>query len=753
VSRRRAAGAAPDARAPEQPQDDHSTLLRQQTVLARFGELALRSDELDEILTEACHLVGEAMGTDLVKVLELQGDGETLRVRAGVGREPGVVGVVTAGLLENTSEAYALKTGEPMISPDIATEARFSYPPCLTENGVRAVANVVVIGGKGRPPFGVLQIDSRTSRQFTGSDTAFLCSYANLLAAAVDRLRVLAEVRDGKNRLQFALEAGDLGSWQFDLGGGGVTCTPRHDRIFGYAGPPPAWSYDLFLDHVLADDRAHVADTFRSAVATGTEWHIECRIRRAGDNAVRWIEVRGRLAGAQDGGAPTYLLGILADVTARKASEATMQQSNGVLEAKVAERTRELVEANGLLRAEADERGRVEEELRQSQKMEAVGQLTGGIAHDFNNLLGAISGSLELMRSRAAEGRMAEFMRYQEIALASVNRAATLTHRLLAFSRQQTLDPRPISVGRLVTGLEELFRRTVGPSVRVETRLAGGLWSALCDPHQLENALLNLVINARDAMPAGGSLVIKGVNAAGPGSGGASGQAYPASVPPGDWLSLTVTDTGAGVSPTVAARVFDPFFTTMPLGQGTGLGLSMVYGFIKQSGGHVHLCSEEGQGTTLTILLPRHLGDADEAAVADATVGPAKAPPNAVVLVVEDDPNLRMVLADVLVDLSYDVLQAADGFGGLRVVQSAACVDMLLTDVGLPGGMNGRQLADAARQHRPGLKVLFVTGYAETAAVGDGHLDAGMQTMTKPFTLHALADKVHGVLTADMAGL
>ena len=532
-----------------------------------------------------------------------------------------------------------------------------------------------------------------------------------------------------------------------------MTCTPRHYRIFGYAGPPPAWSYDLFLGHVLADDRAHVADTFRSAVATGTEWHVECRIQRAGDNAVRWIEVRGRLAGVQDDSAPTYLLGILAEVTARKASEATMRQSNGVLEARVAERTRELVEANGLLRAEADERGRVEEELRQSQKMEAVGQLTGGIAHDFNNLLGAISGSLELMRSRAAEGRMTEFAHYQENALASVNRAAALTHRLLAFSRRQTLDPKPTSVGRLVTGLEELFRRTVGPSVRVETQLTGSLWPALCDPHQLEHALLNLVINARDAMPDGGSLVIEGANAAGPSSNGALGQAHPVGVPPGDWMSLAVTDTGVGMSPAVAARVFEPFFTTKPLGQGTGLGLSMVQGFIKQSGGHVHLCSEEGQGTTLTILLPRYLGDPDEAAVVDAAVGPAKAPPNAVVLVVEDEPDLRMVLADVLTDLGYGVLQATDGLNGLRTVQSAARIDMLLTDVGLPGGMNGRQLADAARQHRPGLKVLFVTGYADTAAVGNGHLDADMQAMTKPFTLRALADRVLEVITANTAGL
>jgi len=478
--------------------------LRQHATLARFGELALKSDNLDEILTEACRLVGEALGTDLAKVMELQANGQTLFVRAGVGWKPGVVGEATLLAADNTSEGHALRTGEPMISPDINQETRFSYPPFLTDNGVRAVANVLIVGGKNRPPFGILQIDSRTPRQFTDEDTAFLRGYANLLASAVDRLRVIGEVRHEQARLGLALEAGALGSWDLDLLSGAVTRTPRHDQIFGYPGLQPTWSYDIFLDHVLPKDRKRVAGAFSRAVNSGSEWHFECRIQRAGDGEFRWIEARGRSDAGQDGRS-THLLGIVADITERKLAEAALLRSNELLEARVAERTRELTEANARQQAEAEEHQRVEDALRQSQKMEAVGQLTGRLAHDFNNLLQGISGSLELVRLRAAQGRAAEFSRYLEAAMASVGRATTLIHRLLAFSRRQTLDPRPTDTNGLVGGMVDLFRRTVGPAIEVETSLEGKLWPTLCDPHQLESALLNLVINARDAMPRAGS--------------------------------------------------------------------------------------------------------------------------------------------------------------------------------------------------------------------------------------------------------
>jgi len=733
---------------------DHQRLLRHETTLAKFGELALKSDDLDEILTEACRLVGEALGTDLAKVMEVQADGETLSVRAGVGWKPGVVGEMIIKLMDHTSEGQAFKTGEPVISPDIDQETRFQYPAFLTDNGVKAVANVLIIGGKDKPPFGILQIDSRTPREFTDDDTAFLRSYANLLAAAVDRLRVIGAVRNGEARLRLALEGGMLGSWDFDLASGNATRTPRYDQIFGYPGPPPPWSYGTFLDHVLPEDREHVGSTFRHAVDTRAEWHFECRIRRASDGEVRWIEARGQPEGGHGNHPPTHLLGIVADITERKDAEEALQRYNEMLEVNVAERTHELTmanakltEANARLEAEAENRERVEETLRQSQKMEAVGQLTGGIAHDFNNLLQGITGSLELVRIRATQGRTAEFDRYIETAMGSANRAATLTHRLLAFSRRQTLDPKPTDTNALIDGMADLFRRTVGPGIQLETSFVAEPWPTLCDPNQLESALLNLVVNARDAMPDGGHLLIETSNTALLDRRGAPKDWPPQDVPPGDYVALSVVDTGTGMTPEVIARAFDPFFTTKPLGQGTGLGLSMVYGFVQQSGGHVRLRSEVGQGTTVAIYLPRHLGAGVEVMEHDTISTLPTGMVGDVVLMVEDEPGVRMVVRDVLSDLGYTVLEAENGRAGLNIIASGVRIDLLLTDVGLPGGMNGRQLADAARQRRPELKVLFITGYADSVvAVGNGQMEPGMEVMTKPFALETLATRIQNII-------
>ena len=732
---------------------DRLRLLQQQSILVKFGELALRSNDRDEILTEACHLIGQALGTELAKVMELQEDGETLLVRAGAGWKPGVVGQVRVKIVDQTSESHAFKTGESVISPDIDLETRFTYPAFLTDHGVKAVANVLIIGGKDRVPFGILQIDSRTPRAFTEDDIAFLRSYANLLAAAMDRLRVFGEVRNGEARLRLALEAGELGSWDFDLAGDTVTRTPRHDQIFGYPDLLPAWNAKVLLDHVIPEDREHVARAFRQAVETGMELHVECRIRRASDGRVRWIEVDGRPYGGLGNTPPTRLLGIVADITERKNAEAALLRYNEALEARVAERTRELTErthqlteANARLEAEAEEREQVEEALRQSQKMEAVGQLTGGLAHDFNNLLQGISGSLELIRIRADQGRTAEFRRYIEVAMASASRAAALTHRLLAFSRRQTLDPKPTDMNRLIGGMEELFRRTVGPDIQVQTSFAEAPWPTLCDPHQLESALLNLVINARDAMPDGGHLLIETTNTALPDRREVPKERPARDAPPGEYVCLSVVDSGTGMTPNVIARAFDPFFTTKPLGQGTGLGLSMVYGFVQQSGGHVRLRSEEGQGTTVAIYLPRHLEVGDGAGAGDAATNLPAVATSGVVLLVEDEPDVRMVVRDILEDLGYTVLEAEDGRAGLHIANSGVRIDLLLTDVGLPGGMNGRQLADAARQRRPDLKVLFITGYADSVAVGNGRMEQGMQVMTKPFVLETLAAKVQSII-------
>jgi len=382
-----------------------------------------------------------------------------------------------------------------------------------------------------------------------------------------------------------------------------------------------------------------------------------------------------------------------------------------------------------------------EQALRQSQKMEAVGQLTGGLAHDFNNLLAGISGSLELMQTRVAQGRINDLERYIMAAQGASKRAAALTHRLLAFTRQQTLDPKPTDVNRLVAGMEELVRRTVGPSVGLEVVGAAGLWPVLVDPNQLENALLNLCINARDAMPDGGRLTIETGN-----KWLDDRAARSRDLPAGQYVSLCVSDTGTGMTPEVARRAFDPFFTTKPIGMGTGLGLSMIYGFVQQSGGQARIYSEPGQGAMVCLYLPRHHGEATSDGIASELSEAPRAQQGETVLVVDDEPTVRMLVAEVLQDLGYTAIEAADGQAGLKVLRSDVHLDLLVTDVGLPGGMNGRQVADVARVARPGLKVLFITGYAENAVLSHGHLDPGMHVLTKPFALETLASRIKDLI-------
>ena len=410
----------------------------------------------------------------------------------------------------------------------------------------------------------------------------------------------------------------------------------------------------------------------------------------------------------------------------RRRAEQDLRRLAASLEAQVVARTQELMET--------------EAALRQSQKMEAVGQLTGGIAHDFNNLLMGILGSLELLKARVAQGRLSDVDRYATAAYGAATRAAALTHRLLAFSRQQNLEPKVVNINRLIRDMEELVCRTMGPAIAVEVVGSAGLWATRIDPNQLENALLNLCINARDAMPDSGKLTIETGN-----QWLDDRAARGRDLPPGQYVSLSVSDTGSGMAPTIVAKAFDPFFTTKPIGQGTGLGLSMVQGFARQSGGQVRIYSEPGQGTTIRLYLPR---DADEIHEAPAHLPEVPFVTNGeTVLVVDDEPTLRMLVTDVLEEYGYATLEAETALAGLDMMRSATRIDLLLSDIGLPGGMSGRQLADAARALRPGLKVLFITGYAENAVLSHGHLGPGMHVMTKPFAMQALAVRIKELLS------
>ncbi|WNJ82723.1 ATP-binding protein [Pseudomonas canadensis] len=409
-------------------------------------------------------------------------------------------------------------------------------------------------------------------------------------------------------------------------------------------------------------------------------------------------------------------------------SELRLQRTLETLEQQVEERTAQLRHN--------------EDALRQSQKMEAVGQLTGGIAHDFNNMLTGIIGSLELLRRRVSRGKLDDLDGLIDLGVTSANRAAGLTHRLLAFSRRQSLDSKPVEINQLVTSMGELLQRSINESIALDMRLTGHLWTAEADPNQLESALLNLVINARDAMPNGGSLTVETTNRH---LDNVFTAAY-GTLEPGDYVELSVSDTGCGIPESVMGRVFDPFFTTKPIGQGTGLGLSMIYGFARQSHGHVIIHSEVGKGTTVSLFLPRFIGEIVADVAADAALLPF-ANAGETVLIVEDDPAVRVLVSAVLKELGYGFVEAVDANTAVPIIESDQRIDLMISDVGLPG-MNGRQLAEIGRQIRPDLKVLFITGYAEHAAVRGGFLDPGMQLITKPFTFDLLTAKVREMIRA-----
>jgi len=546
-----------------------------------------------------------------------------------------------------------------------------------------------------------------------------------------------AIARTNAERVQLALAAGAIiGTWHWDLLTDRFTVDEAFARAFGL---DPALGREgiplaQIISTVHSDDRAALTEAIDEAIARGGPYAHQYRTRRA-DGRYYWLEANGRVDKAPDGTALMFP-GVLIDVEKRRADEAErarvteeLRKLNETLEQRVADGTAELI--------------RAEEALRQSQKMEAVGQLTGGLAHDFNNLLAGISGSLELMQTRMQQGRLNDVERYIAAAQGAAKRAAALTHRLLAFSRRQTLDPKPTNVNRLIDGMQDMIQRTVGPSITVEAVGAGGLWPVLVDPSQLENSLLNLCINSRDAMPDGGRITIETAN-----RWLDERAAKKQDLPEGQYLSLCVTDTGTGMPPEVIARVFEPFYTTKPIGEGTGLGLSMIYGFAKQSGGQVRIYSEVGKGTTVFIYLPRHYGQIeDEGPSTESRLLP-RSEQGETVLVVDDEPTVRMLITDILEELGFTAIEAGDSAAGLKILQSDVRIDLLVTDVGLPGGMNGRQMADAGRVSRPDLKVLFITGYAENAAVGNGQLAPGMAVLTKPFPMETMAARIRSMIEA-----
>jgi PAS domain S-box-containing protein len=477
-----------------------------------------------------------------------------------------------------------------------------------------------------------------------------------------------------------------------------------------------------WLAFVHPDDLASVLATWEQALRTGEPYQMEFRLRRA-DGVYRWHLARAVPLDWKTGRGGRWI-GTNTDIEDQKATLRALADVNALLEERVAQRTQELRAA--------------EQSIRQLQKIEAVGKLTGGIAHDFNNILTGITGSLELIQRRLDTGHSDGIDRYMTLALSAAQRAAGLTQRLLAFARQQSLDIKRQDINALITSMEDMLHRTLGESIRLQTRKQSDLWPALTDANQFENALLNLVINARDAMPDGGSLTVETTNIQLDARMAAAGN-----MAPGEYIVVAVSDTGEGMPPDVIEKAFDPFFTTKPVGAGTGLGLSMIYGFAQQSGGNVRIYSEVGNGTTVRLFLRRDTGEAIVESEAPPT--PILAGRGETVLVVEDDPAVRLLVGEVLDELGYRKFEAANAMEALPVLHSARSIDLMVTDVGLPH-INGRQLAEIARARRPDLKVLFVTGYAAHASVRRGVLEAGMDVMTKPFALDALATKIREML-------
>ncbi len=533
----------------------------------------------------------------------------------------------------------------------------------------------------------------------------------------------MEDLLESEQRLQHALKAGRLGSWQLEAEYLELDCSAISKTHFGRDELEP-FNYHQWLESVYPQDQPRMQSALQRSLDTGEDFVIEVR-NVWSDGSLHWVDLCARAIRARNGRV-SLLAGVTSDITERKLAETQLRRLNETLEQQVEERTSQLRHN--------------EEVLRQSQKMEAVGQLTGGIAHDFNNMLTGIIGSLELLRRRLARGRTEDLDSLIDLGVTSANRAAALTHRLLAFSRRQSLDSKPVEMNELVDSMGELLHRSVNESIRLDMCLDPQLWTAEADPNQLESALLNLVLNARDAMPNGGMLMIETFNRK---LDRNFTDAYE-NLLPGDYVVLSVTDTGCGMPENIISRAFDPFFTTKPIGQGTGLGLSMIYGFTKQSRGHVSIESQVDHGTTVQLFLPRFHGDRDKDEPGINTCA-VEARHGETVLIVEDDPAVRALVSEVLSELGYAYLEASDAVGAVPILESAQRIDLMISDVGLPG-MNGRQLADIGRQIRPDLKVLFITGYAENAGVRAGFLDTGMQMITKPFAFDHLTAKVREMI-------
>lgn len=570
---------------------------------------------------------------------------------------------------------------------------------------------------------------------FLVTSILLVISATSLRTAVIRRVASLRDLEESERRFRAVADAMPQLVWSARPDG---TYDYYNRRCVEFAGGPPDEEGGSWKNMLHPDDRAHAKSAWGRALKSGGLYETELRFRGA-DGEYYWFLARAVPVRNADGEIERWF-GSSTDISDIVEARNTLRRVNEQQERIVAERTAELADANVRLRDEISERARAEEQLRQAHKMEALGQLTGGVAHDFNNLLTVVIGNIEAIQRRLGANGDSVLRDYAGYAMQGGKRAAALTQRLLSFARGQPLEPQAVDVNKLISGMSELFVRTLGERVSMETVLSDGLWTTEVDPNQFESILLNLAANARDAMAEGGKFTVETAKT----KLDKSFTEGHADLKPGEYILVSVRDTGAGMSKETLAHVFEPFFTTKPVGQGTGLGLSQLYGFIKQSGGHVSIESEIGKGTKVKLYLPR--SQVDQSALVPKLHELLPEPPRQdTVLVVEDDEDVRRYAVGMLRELEYNVIEAGDGSAALRQLEVHPEIRFLFSDVGLPGDYNGRELAEEAIRRRPYLKVLFTTGYGLDGIIHEGRLDAGIQLITKPFTFDEFSEKIRKV--------
>jgi PAS domain S-box-containing protein len=720
------------------------------SILNKAGSaLAQQSDlqALVQIVTDAgVELTRAQFGAFFYNVLNDLGESYTLYTLSGAPVEA----FSKFPMPRNTGVFAPTFNGEGIVrSDDITQDPRYGHNPPykgMPEGHlpVRSYLAVPVIARSGEV-LGGLFFGHADAGVFTAESERGLVGLAAEAAVAIDNTRLFqalqrelkqrrateAQLAASEDRLRLATEAAEIGTWDYDPADGTLRWDDKSRALFGLPAEADVSYEGTFLAGLHPEDRDRVDREVQRALRPGGSGDYNVEYRAIGQDGVeRWLAASGK-AIFQDG-QPIRFIGTLIDISASKKLEAELRELNERLEERVS--------------AEVERRGAAEEALRQAQKMEAVGQLTGGIAHDFNNLLTVVTGNISMAQRALDASEVADprARRSLDNAMKGAERAAALTQRLLAFSRRQPLAPKPLDLDKLVMGMSDLLQRSLGELIKLEIVTSPGLWRIEADPNQLESALLNLALNARDAMPKGGELTMETANV----RLDESYASLNAEVPPGQYVMVAVTDTGVGMPKEVIAHAFEPFFTTKEVGKGTGLGLSMIYGFVKQSGGHVKIYSEEGEGTTVKIYLPRLLRDPGIAEEEEAAVTPGfeGSPRQETILVVEDDDDVRAYTVDCLRDLGYRVLEAHDGPSAIRLLErQEEGIELLFTDIVMPG-MSGRELADEIRKLQPDVRILYTSGYTRNAIVHHGRLDPGVEMIMKPFTFEALAQKVRDMI-------